>query len=362
MKREQLPEISIGQRRVGPAHPTYIVAELSANHQQDLGLARDLVHIARDVGADAVKLQTYTPDTMTLRSDQPWFRIGPGTIWEGRQLHDLYSEASTPWEWHEPLKELAEAEGLDFFSTPFDSSAVAFLRALDVPAYKIASFELLDLALIREVSSTGKPVIISTGMASFDEIDEAVAAARDAGAGGVALLRCNSSYPAPSEEMDLSTIPDMIRTWQLPVGLSDHTLETNAAIVAVGLGASLLEKHLAFSREDPGPDSAFSLEPEEFRAVVDAVREAERVRGSVRYGPSPSEMASLAFRRSLFVVEAVRAGEAFTTANVRAIRPGDGLPPKHLDAVIGRKAPRDIEPGTPLSWELLGGELTPSGR
>jgi N-acetylneuraminate synthase len=292
---------------------------------------------------------------MTIDSDQPYFCIGRGTVWEGRTLYDLYGEAYTPWEWHPRLKEVAETHGMHLFSTPFDESAVEFLERIGAPAYKVASFELVDLPLIRAIARTGKPIIMSTGMASLEEIDEGVRAARDAGAMELALLKCTSAYPAPLEEMHLRTIPDLAARFGVPVGLSDHTMGIAAPIVAVTLGACILEKHLTLSRADGGPDGAFSLEPHEFKLTVDAIRSAEQALGTVHYGTSERESASLSFRRSLFVVADVNAGELFTPANVRAIRPGDGLHTRHLDDVLGRRAARDIRRGTPLSWEMIGG-------
>jgi pseudaminic acid synthase len=346
--------VLIGGRPVGAGHPMWVIAEISANHNGDRGRALELVRAAAAAGADAVKFQTYTADSMTLDLDDPVFRIGPGTLWEGRRLHELYADAATPYEWHESLFAEAAAHGLVPFSTPFDAAAVAFLEELDPPVHKIASFELVDLALIRTAAATGKVLVLSTGMATAEEIDAAVVAAREGGAGGVVLLRCNSAYPAPPAEMDLRTIPDMAQRWGVPVGLSDHTLGTTAAVTAVALGACVLEKHVTLARSDGGPDAAFSLEPDELAGLVTAVREAEAALGGVRYGPAEQETASLAFRRSLFVVDDVAEGEAFTTDNVRAIRPGDGLPPRHLDEVLGRPATRAIGRGTPLAWDLVG--------
>jgi N-acetylneuraminate synthase len=345
--------VRIGSRLVGPGEPTYVIAEISANHGQSYNRALELVHIAKDAGADAVKLQTYTADTLTIDADLPPFRIKEGTLWSGRKLHDLYAEAFTPWEWQPRLKAEADALGIHLFSTPFDATAVEFLEAIDPPAHKIASFELVDHALIAKVASTGRPMIMSTGMATTEEIDAAVEVARSAGAGGLVLLRCNSAYPANAAEMDLRTIPDMVERWNVPVGLSDHTLGSTSAITAVVLGACVVEKHITFSRSEPGPDAAFSLEPAEFSAFVGAVREAEASLGRVRYGPSPSERPSLAFRRSLFVVSDIAAGELFTTDNVRSIRPADGLSPADLPRVLARRAARAISRGTPLSWELI---------
>lgn len=346
-------EVEINGRVVGIGHPTYVIAELSANHGQDLERARELVHVAKDIGADAVKLQTYTADTLTLDSDAAPFRVKEGTLWAGVTLHELYERAFTPWEWQPELKAEANAIGIDLFSTPFDSTAIDFLEALDPPAHKVASFEIVDRALIARVAQTGRPMIMSTGMATLAEIDAAVRVARANGAGGIVLLRCNSGYPASPAEMDLRAIPHMADTWDVPVGLSDHTLGIAASVAAVALGACVLEKHLTLTRSEPGPDNAFSLEPAEFRRLIEAVRETEAALGRVRYGPSPSERPSLAFRRSLFVVEDVRAGEPLTEQNVRSIRPADGLPPSALDEVLGRRAAVDIARGTPLAWSLV---------
>lgn len=346
-------DLKLDGRPVGPGHPAYVIAELSANHGGRLGRALELVRAAAWAGADAVKVQTYRPDTMTLAIGHPPFVLGEGTLWSGRSLYDLYGEAMTPWEWHEPLRDATRAAGLQFLSSPFDSSAVEFLDGLGVAAFKIASFELVDLALIADAAKRGRPLILSTGMATAEEIDDAVAAAREARSPGLALLRCNSAYPASPAEMDLRTIPDMIERWDVPVGLSDHTLGVAAAVAGVTLGASIVEKHLTLSRSDPTPDAAFSMEPDEFKLMVESIRHVEAALGAVRYGPSPDERDSLVFRRSLFVVADVAEGEPFTEANVRAIRPGDGLPPKHLREVLGRRAARHVKRGTPLSWEVL---------
>ena len=344
---------AIAGREIGPGHPCFIIAELSANHGHDFDRAVRLVHAAKDAGADAVKLQTYTADTLTIRSDRPEFRVGGGTIWDGRTLHDLYSEAYTPWGWQPKLKAIADDLGLILFSTPFDAMAVDFLEAMNVPAYKIASFEMVDIALIERVARTGKPIIMSTGMATTAEIADAVAAVRREGNDSLALLKCTSAYPAAASEMNLRTIPHLMETFGVPAGLSDHTLGIAVPVAAVALGACLIEKHLTLSRATPGPDSAFSLEPDEFRAMVVAVRTAEQALGRVQDGPTSEEKASLAFRRSLYVVADVRAGERFTPANVRSIRPANGLSPKDLPALLGRRATRDIAAGTPLSWEMI---------
>lgn len=346
--------IAIAGTAIGPGKPVYIVAELSANHCQRFEAAAELVRAAKAAGADAIKLQTYTPDTLTLRSDRPEFRLDSGTLWDGRTLYELYQEAHTPWEWQPQLKQIAEETGITLFSTPFDPTAVEFLEAMRVPAYKIASFEIVDLPLIRRIASTGKPVILSTGMSTLAEIDEALSAARGAGASQVALLYCNSAYPTPPEEMNLRTIPHLAQAFGVPVGLSDHSLGIAAATAAVALGACILEKHLTLDRKQGGPDAAFSLEPHEFREMVDAVRFAERALGEVRYGPTPRQRPSLRFRRSLYVVADVAEGEPFTSANVRSIRPSDGLHPRYLPQILGRSATRKISAGTPLDWDLVG--------
>jgi pseudaminic acid synthase len=346
-------QITIAERPIGPGRPAYIIAELSANHNQDIEQAVRLIAAAKDVGADAVKLQTYTPDTLTIDSDKEYFRI-KSTIWEGQNLYKLYGAAYTPWEWHAQLKRAADDLGIHLFSTPFDATAVELLRGLDVPAYKIASFEVVDLALIATIAATGKPVIMSTGMASLAEIDDAVETLRAAGNQELALLKCTSAYPSPPEAMNLRTIPHMAMAFDVPVGLSDHTMGVAVPVAAVSLGACIIEKHFTLSRAVPGPDSVFSLEPQEFRQMVDEVRVAERSLGAVSYAVTEAEAPSRLFRRSLFVVQDVRAGESFTAENVRSIRPGHGMPPKFLPEVIGRHATRDLERGTPLSWDCVG--------
>lgn len=345
--------MQINNRPIGPGHPTYIIAEMSANHNQDFEQAIRIVHAAHEAGADAIKLQTYTPDTMTIQSDKAYFHI-KGTIWEGRTLHDLYGEAYTPWEWQPKLKAEAERLGMACFSTPFDHTAVDFLEAMSVPAYKIASFELVDLPLIERVARTGKPMIMSTGMGSLAEIAEAVQAIHNVGNQPFALLKCTSAYPAPPEEMNLRTIPHLSEAFGVVAGLSDHTLGIAVPVAAVTLGACIVEKHFTLSREMPGPDSAFSLEPHEFKAMVEAIRVAEKALGQVSYQVTEREGASRVFRRSLFVVKDIQAGEVFTEEHVRSIRPGHGLPPKYLPEVLGRRAAQDIERGTPLVWGMVG--------
>lgn len=346
-------QINIGKRTIGAGQPVYVIAEVSANHHQNFDEAAKIVHAAKIAGADAVKLQTYTPDTMTIASDRREFRVAGGTIWDGRSLHDLYAEAYTPWEWQPRLKELACQLGLDLFSTPFDASAVEFLEEMGVPAHKVASFELVDIPLIQKMARTGKSLIMSTGMASLEEIDEAVKAARQAGANQIALLKCTSAYPATPEDMNLRSIPELSRYFDVPVGLSDHTLGISVPVAAVALGACIVEKHLTLSRSVPGPDSAFSLEPREFKAMVDSVRVAEKALGRIQFGVSAKESSMRVLRRSLFVVRDVKRGETFTEENVRSIRPGHGLHTRHLPEILGRHAAHDVERGTPLSWDLI---------
>lgn len=349
-------QVTIGRRTVGEGHPVYVIAEVSANHHQDFEQAMKIVRAAKDAGADAIKLQTYTPDTMTIACNRPEFLIGGGTIWDGTTLYELYGQAYTPWEWQPRLKEVANDLGMDLFSTPFDDTAVDFLEKMGVPAHKLASFELVDIPLIQKIARTGKPLIMSTGMSTVEEIKEAVATARASGAADIALLKCTSAYPALPEEMNLRTIPDLSRRFDVPVGLSDHTMDSAVAVAAVSLGACIIEKHLTLSRSEPGPDSAFSLEPQEFKTMVDAVRVTEKALGTVHFGIEEKEASSRVFRRSLFVVQDVKRGEAFTGENVRSIRPGYGLHTRHLPEVVGQRAACDIERGTPLSWNLIQGK------
>jgi pseudaminic acid synthase len=349
----EVPIIRIGDRSIGPGNPVYIVAELSANHKQELQRAIRLIHAAKEAGADAVKLQTYTPDTITIRSDTEPFRIKGGTLWDGRTLYDLYAEAFTPWEWHLELQQRATSVGLDFFSSPFDPTAVDFLETLNVPAYKIASPEIVDIPLIQKTACTGKPLIMSTGMATSEEIAEAITAAHSAGVGGVMLLKCTSAYPSPAAEMNLRVIPMLARRFGVPVGLSDHTTGIAVPVAAVALGACLIEKHLTLSRSDGGPDSEFSLEPHEFKAMVEGVRTAEAALGEPQCALGEKESATRAFRRSLFVVEDMRRGDVFTEKNVRSIRPANGLHTRYLREVLGRRCSHDVVRGTPLEWDLV---------
>lgn len=343
---------AIDGRSIGRGEPPYVIAEMSANHAHDYSRAVAILRAAKAAGADAVKLQTYTPDTMTIDSSEPPFLIR-GTPWDGRRLYELYGDACTPWDWHEPLMREAQRLGLHFFSTPFDDTAVELLERLDVPAYKVASFELVDIPLLQRIARTGKPVIVSTGMGTLDEIREAVTVLRGSRAGAIALLKCTSAYPATPDDMNLLTIPDLERQFDVPVGLSDHTLELAVPVAAVALGACIVEKHFTLSRGEPSPDSAFSLEPPEFRAMVDGVRAAWRALGTARYGPTPHEEGSLVFRRSLFIVRDIARGDLFTPENVRCIRPGFGMHPRHLGEIIGRRATRDVQAGHPVTWDLV---------
>ena len=347
------PSLVINGRRIGAGERPYIIAELSANHNGSLDRALEVIDAAHRAGADAIKLQTYTADTMTIDSNAPDFRI-QGGLWDGRTLYDLYREVHTPWEWHPLLFERGRKHGMAVFSTPFDETAVDFLETLDAPAYKIASFELLDLRLIRRVARTCKPMIISTGLASLDEIGEAVSAARSSGAREIALLHCISAYPTPANEANLQMIGLLAKAFDVPVGLSDHTLDIGVAIAAVASGAVLIEKHFTLSRADGGADSAFSAEPAELAALVRNAALAAAASDAEGFRRGASEEASRTFRRSLYVVADIPAGGRFTQANVRAIRPGFGLPPKYYDEVMGKTASRAILRGTPLSWNLIG--------
>lgn len=341
----------IGARRVGEGEKPFIIAEMSGNHNGSLERALAIVDMAAEAGADAIKLQTYTADTMTIRSDKPDFLISdPNSLWHGRRLHDLYDEAHTPWEWHAPIFQRAEERGIIAFSTPFDDTAVAFLEGLNAPAYKIASFENTDLPLIRRVAATGKPLIISSGTASLDEIKTAVRTAQEAGCTQLCVLKCTSSYPAPASEANLLAIGTLRRELGVPIGLSDHTQGIGTAVAAVALGAVVIEKHVTLSRAEGGVDSAFSLEPQELAALVRESHQAWASLGRPDYAPTASEEASRRFRRSLYVVKAIAAGERFTAAHVRAIRPGFGLPTDARESIIAKgHAACDIEPGTALA-------------
>lgn len=340
---------------MGEGEPCFIVAEVSANHNQSYEHAVEIIKAAKDAGADAVKLQTYTPDTLTIDSDRQWFQIPSTSVWAGKTLYQLYGEAYTPWEWQPELQKVALGLGLDFFSTPFDATAVDFLEQLNVPLYKVASFEIVDLPLLKKISKTGKPVILSTGMASLSEIDEAVKTLRLSGSQDIALLKCTSAYPASARDMNLRTIPNLRSTFDVVAGLSDHTLGSSIALAAVALGASILEKHFTLARADGGPDAGFSMEPDEFAEMVKAIRRVEQALGSVSYERTAEESKNVCFRRSLFVVRDMRAGDTFTEENVRPIRPGHGLQPRLFEQVLGRKAACDIPRGTPLTWDIVSG-------
>lgn len=351
------PSITINGRKIGPDHPPYIIAEMSGNHNGDIERAFRILEVAKHAGADAVKLQTYRADTITIDHDGPEFLV-KGGLWDGRRLFDLYDEAHTPWDWHGPIFDRARELGITVFSAPFDPTAVDLLESLGAPAHKIASPEIVDIPLVRRVARTGKPMIVSTGMASFEEIDEAVTAARDNGASEIVVLHCVSAYPTPPEEANLSTIPDLAARLGTVVGLSDHTMDTGVATVAVGLGASVIEKHVTLARADGGVDSAFSLEPEELARLVRDTRMAHAALGKPAYRPTPSEAAGLPFRRSLYVVADVAAGEALTETNIRSIRPSNGLAPKYLDRVLGQRASRRLSRGEPLAADMIEGGLS----
>jgi N-acetylneuraminate synthase len=344
---------TIGDRIVGPNTSPYVIAELSANHGGSIQTALETIDAAAASGAHAVKLQHYTPETMTVRSGLSEFQVSGGTLWDGKQLFDLYTEAMTPWEWTQTLFEYALKKGLDCFSTPFDRSAVDFLENFNVPVYKVASFELVDIPLIEYIAQTGKPMIMSTGMATVDEIDNAVNAARGAGNSELALLRCNSGYPANPHEMDLRAIPYMRERWNCEIGLSDHTLDSTASIAAVALGATIIEKHIIINRSDGGPDAAFSCEPKELTKLIQQVNDAWSAMGTVRFGPSERENASIAFRRSLRVSSAMQAGDIISESNVRSMRPAGGLLPVHIKDLIGKRVSEDLEIGTAVTWDVV---------
>lgn len=347
-------EIKIADRLIGRNHPPFVIAEMSGNHNQSLERALEIVEAAAKTGAHALKIQTYTPDTMTLDMDEREFHISdPNSLWAGTSLYKLYGEAYTPWEWHEPIFKRARELGIIAFSTPFDDTAVDFLESLDVPCYKIASFENTDLPLIRCVAATGKPLIISTGMATVAELDETVRAAREAGCKDLILLKCTSTYPSTPENTNILTIPHLRELFGCEVGLSDHTMGVGVSVASVALGATVVEKHFTLNRADGGVDSTFSMEPSEMTQLVKETGGAWQALGQVSYGPTEAEKKSLQFRRSVYIVQDVKAGEMLTRANVKAIRPGLGLAPKHLNVVIGYRAARDIQRGTPLAWDMI---------
>ncbi|AYD40705.1 pseudaminic acid synthase [Clostridium fermenticellae] len=348
-----LVKLKIDKKIVSKNNPAFIVAEISGNHNGNFDNAVKLIKEAKKAGADAVKLQTYTADTITIDCNNEYFQIKQGTLWDGRTLHDLYKEAYTPWEWQPKLKKIAEEEGLVCFSSPFDKTAVDFLENMNVPAYKVASFEITDIPLIEYIASKGKPVILATGIATLSDIEEAVNACKGMGNSEIAILKCTSAYPSPLEDVNLRTIPNLSENFDAITGLSDHTLGISVPIAAVALGAKIVEKHFTLCRADGGPDAAFSLEPDEFKAMVKSIRETEKALGQVSYELTEKMKKSREFSRSLFIVKDVKEGEMFTEDNIRSIRPGFGMHTRYYNDVIGKKANRDILKGTPLNWDLI---------
>lgn len=344
----------IADHYIGSGHAPFLIAEMSGNHNQSLERALEIVEAAAASGAHALKLQTYTADTMTLDiREREFFIDDPSSLWKGRSLYELYEEAHTPWDWHKPIFDRCRELGLVCFSTPFDATSVDFLEELDVPCYKIASFENVDLPLIRKVAATGKPIIISSGMASLAELDEAVKAVREAGCKDLVLLKCTSSYPATPENTNILTIPHMRELFNCEIGLSDHTMGVGVAVASVALGATVIEKHFTLSRADGGVDSDFSMEPVEMRALAEETKRAWQALGTISYGATDSESKSMVFRRSLYVAEDISAGEVFTKDNLRVIRPGNGLPPKYYGEFLGKTASKNIKKGTPVSWDMI---------
>ena len=349
-----MKQISISSRMIGAGHRPFVIAEMSGNHNQSLNRALEIVEAAAACGAHALKLQTYTADTMTLDLDEGEFFISDeSSLWKGTSLYQLYQEAHTPWEWHRPIFDRAKELGLICFSTPFDESAVDFLESLSCPAYKIASFENIDIPLIRRVAATGKPMIISTGMATLAELDEAVCAAREAGCNDLVLLKCTSTYPASPENTNLLTIPHLCDLFGVQVGLSDHTMGIGVAVAGVAMGATVIEKHFTLRRSDGGVDSAFSMEPDEMRLMVVETGRAWQALGRISYGPTDAEKPSMKFRRSLYIAKDMKAGDVLTRENLRMVRPGYGLPPKYFDALLGKTVKKDIPKGTPVHWDIV---------
>ena len=346
-------EIIIGNHVISEDSPTFIIAEMSANHNMDFDRAVAIMQAARDAGADAIKIQTYTADTITLDCDDPCFQITQGTLWDGTTLYKLYETAYTPWEWQPKLKKIAEEMGLEFFSSPFDLTAVDFLEEMDVPAYKIASFEINDIPMIKKIAKLGKPMILATGIAHLADIELAMQTCLDAGNENVILLKCTSAYPAPYEAVNLRTIPSMAQTFDCITGLSDHTMGAAVPGAAVALGARVIEKHLTLRREDGGADSAFSMEPEEFKEMVDNIRKIELALGRVTYELTPKAAREREHSRSLFVATDMKAGEVFTPENLRSVRPADGLHTRYYEELLGKKIKKDAKLGTPMSWELV---------
>lgn len=349
-----MQEIIIGNRKIGKNHPPFVIAEMSGNHNQSLETALEIIEAAAKAGVDALKLQTYTADTMTLDINAGEFYIeDANSLWQGNSLYKLYQQAYTPWEWHQPIFDRCQELGIIAFSTPFDATSVDFLESLNVPCYKIASFENTDLPLIRKIASIGKPMIISTGMATVAELDETVRTVREAGCQDLILLKCTSTYPATPENTNIVTIPHLRELFNVQVGLSDHTLGIGVAVASIALGATVIEKHLTLRRADGGVDAAFSMEPEEMRSLVIESKRAWQALGKIQYGPTEAEKKSLKFRRSLYVAKDMKAGDIFTPENLRAIRPGLGIPPKYYETILGRQIKQDTQMGTPLTWDLM---------
>lgn len=346
-------DFKIDKRKIGENQPVFIIAELSANHLGDFDLAVETIKAMKVSGADAIKMQTYTPDTLTMDCNNEYFKINQDTLWDGTTFYQLYQNAYMPWKWQPELKKIAEKLGLVVFSSPFDKTSVDFLEDMDLPAYKIASFEITDIPLIEYVASTGKPVIISTGIAELCDIELAVKTCKKEGNDQIALLKCSSSYPTPLEDVNLNTIPNLKKTFNTVVGLSDHTRGNSVSVASVALGANIIEKHFILDRNMGGPDAEFSLQPEEFKNMVESIREVEKALGTVSYELTEKTKSNKNFSRSLFVIKDIKKGEEFTESNIKSIRPGFGLHPKNLNDIIGKKAIRDISKGTPLNWSLL---------
>jgi pseudaminic acid synthase len=342
----------IGNKIIGDNHPTFIIAELSANHNHNFDIAVKTIKAAKEAGADAIKLQTYTADTITINNNNKYFKIGDG-IWKEKTLYDLYKTAYTPWEWQPKLKKIADELGILLFSSPFDKTAVDFLHKMKVPCFKIASFEALDIPLIEYIASKGKPVIISTGMTNLADISEAINACHKMGNKNIAILKCTSIYPAPFEELNLKTIPHMKETFKTPVGFSDHTLGIEAAIAAVSVGAKIIEKHFILDKKLGGPDASFSIDPKELKRMVTSIRNTEKALGEINYNLSPKSKKSAKFARSLFIVEDIKKGDPFTEKNIRSIRPGFGIPPKYINIILGKKAKKNFKKGTPVTWDII---------
>ncbi|MCG8572123.1 MAG: pseudaminic acid synthase [Spirochaetes bacterium] len=345
--------IKIANKNVGDHYPTFIIAELSANHNHDIDLAKKTIKAAKESGADAIKLQTYTADTITIDCDNDYFRINQGTIWDGKTLYNLYKEAYTPWEWQKDLKDYAESLGLILFSSPFDCTSVDFLEKLNVPAYKVASFEITDIPLIKYIASKHKPIIISTGIANLADIEEAVNTCKNAGNDNIVLLKCTSAYPAPFKDANLKTIPNLAETFNVVTGLSDHTLGSSLAIASIALGAKVIEKHFILDKNINSPDASFSMIPKEFKNMVSSIREVEKALGSINYSLSDKVKKNKIFARSLFVVKDMKKGEKITKQNVKSIRPGYGLHPKYYEDILGKKIKFDTKKGIPLSWNII---------